>query len=247
MGCSSDDPRLKQMSTQWTLVFRAHGVAADEAVAARAVLMDRNAGAVHRYLLGALHDEEAAGELVQEFALRFLHVDLHRADPSKGWFRDFVARALHNMVVDDHRRKRILPLAMDAIGEAAEPAEGPSNFLHTFRDDWRRELLARSWRSLGECSRKRAQPLDSVLRCRVAYPDARPPVLAGLQSKELGRPVSAEWVRKNLQRARDLFSASLLDEVESSLDRPSRAELEGELNELGLREYCRLALAKRGE
>ena len=240
-----DDPRLNQISTQWALVFSAHGAAEDEAAAARAALMNRYAGAVQRYLLGALHDEEAAGELAQEFALRFLRGDFRRADPSKGRFRDYVARSLHNLVMNYHRGRRGRPMDLDALPEPGEPADGAADFYRTFREDWRRELLSKAWRRLAECSQRKGQAYEAVLRCRVTHPEAPSAKLAELLAADLGRPVGADWVRKSLQRARDLFSDYLLDEVEAYLDRPSAAELEGELNELGLREYCRPALARR--
>ena len=66
------DPHLSQMSTQWTMVFQAHSGDPDEAHIAASRLMCRYAGAVHRYLLKALKDPDAADELDQEFALRFL-------------------------------------------------------------------------------------------------------------------------------------------------------------------------------
>jgi len=245
MEWHGDDPRLNQISTQWTLIFRAHGPAADEATAARAALLDRYGGAVRRYLLGALRDEEAAGELAQEFALRFLRGDFRRADPSKGRFRDYVGRSLHNLVVNYHRRRQGQPLALDELPEPGEPADGAADFSHAFREDWRRELLAKAWRRLAESSRRRGQPYEAVLRCRVVHPDANSAGLAELLAADLGRSVGADWVRKTLQRARDLFADYLLDEVEAYLDRPSLAELDGELNELGLREYCRPALARR--
>jgi hypothetical protein len=47
--------------------------------------------AVHRYLLGALRDEDAAEELFQEFALRFVRGDFRWADRGRGRFRDEAA------------------------------------------------------------------------------------------------------------------------------------------------------------
>ena len=48
-----------------------------------------------------------------------------------------------------------------------------------------------------------------------------------------------------LHRAREQFANLLLDEVEQSLDDPSHDDLEEELIELQLIEYCRDALADR--
>src|SRR5690606_22273269 len=99
-----DHAHLSRISTEWDLVFQAHSGPPEEVTAAQSKLMSRYAGAVHRYLLGALRDPDTAAELDQEFALRFLRGDFHRADPSRGRFRDFIKRALRNLMVD-HLRK----------------------------------------------------------------------------------------------------------------------------------------------
>ena len=118
-----EDPRLTQLSTQWTLVFQVHGGTPEQVAAAQVTLMERYSGAVHRYLLGVLRDQHAAEELAQEFALRFLRGDFHRADPERGRFRDFVKRALHNLMVDHRRRKRASPRTLgDELPELAEKA-----------------------------------------------------------------------------------------------------------------------------
>ena len=48
--------RLSRISTQWTMILRAHGGPGDGPDAARAELMQRYCGAVYRYLLGVVHD-----------------------------------------------------------------------------------------------------------------------------------------------------------------------------------------------
>ena len=108
-GCVENvefDPHLSQMSTQWTMVFQAHSGTPDEAHIAASRLMCRYAGAVHRYLLKALKDPDAADELDQEFALRFLRGDFKNSDPNRGRFRDYVKRAVQNLINDYYRRKR---------------------------------------------------------------------------------------------------------------------------------------------
>src|SRR5215203_2165404 len=103
---------LSQISTQWTMIIQAHRGTPEQVSAAQAQLMDRYAGAVHRYLLGALRDPDAAAELGQEFALRFLQGGFHRADPARGRFRDFVKRALRNLMVDYERGRRSRPIPL---------------------------------------------------------------------------------------------------------------------------------------
>ncbi len=105
MGPDRDNPHLSRITTEWDIVFQAHEGPSGEITAAQTALMLRYAGAIHRYLLRGLGDPDAAAELDQEFALKFLRGDFHRADPSRGRFRDFVKRALRNLMVDFQRRK----------------------------------------------------------------------------------------------------------------------------------------------
>src|SRR5262249_5505389 len=120
-GDREQDPRLTHLTTQWTLIFQTHRGTAEQVAAAQAVLMDRYSGAVHRYLLAGLRDPEAADELAQEFALRFLRGDFHRADPACGRFRDFVKRSLRNLMTDYRRRRSRSRTSGDSLPEPAAP------------------------------------------------------------------------------------------------------------------------------
>ena len=94
------------MSTQWTVVFQAHSGTPDEKSLAISRLMCRYAGAVHRYLLKALKDPEAAAELDQEFAVRFLRGDFHRVRSGPRTIPRLREAAVQNLINDYHRRKR---------------------------------------------------------------------------------------------------------------------------------------------
>jgi DNA-directed RNA polymerase specialized sigma24 family protein len=104
-----DDERLSRISTQWSLIYQAHWGGADAAAAAQCQFVQRYCGAVYRYLLGALRNEDAAEELFQEFALRFVRGDFRRADPERGRFRDYLKTALVHLVTDHHRRRASRP------------------------------------------------------------------------------------------------------------------------------------------
>src|SRR5258708_2380538 len=102
------------MQTLWTLVCKAHQGPDKDGQQARAALLERYRGAVHRYLLGALRDADAADELAQEFALKFLRGEFRNADPERGRFRSFLKTALVRLVIDFHRRRKQQPLAMNS-------------------------------------------------------------------------------------------------------------------------------------
>src|SRR5688572_20571926 len=215
------DQRLSGIATQWTAVFQAHGAGADTVVAARNRLMLRYSGAVYRYLLGAVRDPDAASDLCQEFAVKFLRGDFKRAAPDRGRFRDYVKTALVNLANDYHRSKKAGPraLAPDAPGPAA-----PSEDADDFDAGWRAEVLDQTWKALQQHS----PTFHAVLLLRIAEPDLPSGEMAERLAAQLGKPMTAENVRKSLQRAHGKFAELLLDQVAESVGSSDRADLEAE-------------------
>jgi RNA polymerase sigma-70 factor (ECF subfamily) len=230
--------RLSQISTLWTKLLQAHGGARDAAAATRHRLLQRYGGAVHRYLLGAVRDPDAAADLAQEFALRFVRGDFAGADPQRGRFRDYLKRALSNLVNDFHRSRRHQPQGLTADHPA--PAAGGDD--RDFLDSCREDVIDRTWQALAGAN----ATYHDVLRLRIGHPDLTSEQLAALASEGMAQVVTAAWVRKNLQRAQAKFADLLLDLVTASLDRYTPEALVGELRELDLLKYCRAALERRG-
>jgi RNA polymerase sigma-70 factor (ECF subfamily) len=201
--------------------------------------LERYGGAIGRYLLGAVHDPDAAAELTQEFAVRFLRGDFRRADPGRGRFRDYLKTALIHLVTDHHRARQRAPgpLPSDVAADSR-----PINEEDAFLASWRAELLDRTWDALAG-----SRPTEhAVLMARVADADLTSPALADMAAERLGRPLTAAAARKALQRAHSHFAELLVTEVERSLDGPTHAELEAELRELDLLRYCRSAISRPG-
>jgi hypothetical protein len=177
--------------------------------------------------------------------LRLVRGAFERAHPDRGRFREFVKRALYNLVVDHHRARRRQP---DLLGDAAAGvADDPGDFAQLdaeFVAGWRDELLERAWDSLAADERRGGQPYHAVLKLRTEQPDCRSPQLAAELSTRLGRAVDAAWVRKNLQRARERFSDCLIAEVARGLESADPQLIADDLEELGLLDYCREALAR---
>jgi RNA polymerase sigma-70 factor (ECF subfamily) len=238
--------RLSLIPTLWSLVRRAHHGSAEEVNAARQQLVGRYGGAVRRYLRKLLHDADAADEVFQEFALRLLHGDLRGADPRRGRFRNFVKGTLFHLVADYHKQQRQWPGPLPAGGAAAivHRDEGESD--RWFVESWCDELLARTWATLARVEAETGQPFYAVLRFRADHPELRSPQLAEQLAPRLGRRFTAAGVRQTLHRAREKFADLLLEEVTQSLESPTAEQLEEELVELGLLDYCRLALRRRG-
>lgn len=237
MDQPSLNERLSRISTMWTLLHQAHAGSADAATAAQRVLMQRYCGAAYRYLLGALRDEDAALDLFQEFALRFIRGDFRRADPERGRFRDYVKTALIHLVSDYRKsqQSRPGPLPDDV---PAPPATDPEP---DFIASWRDELLHRTWESLRE-----AHPtFHVVLLKQVEDPELPSPQKADQLADQLGEPFTAGQFRVTLHRARERFADLLLKEVAHSLGTPTEAELLAELRELHLLKLCAPAFERR--
>ncbi len=236
------DQNLSQIGTIWSMVYSAHQGAGEAVTQAQQQLMERYSGAVYRYLMGALHDRHAADDLFQEFALRFVRGAFRNASPERGRFRDFVKTSLYHLIVDHHKRKHKGPQALPVEDIGAEPAVTDSHdFDAEFLHSWRQEILCRTWEALARSSQE-GPPFYRVLRLRAEKPDASSADMAAELSTALGKPVSADWVRQNLRRARERFAGLLLDELAGSLAKPTRDRLEQELLDLNLLVYCQQAL-----
>jgi len=237
---------LSQIQTLWTLVRQAHQGTADSANSAQHKLLDRYGGAVKRYLLGALRDADAADELFQEFACRLLKGDMRGADPQRGRFRNFVKGVLFHLVADHHNRRQRRPKQM--APDHPEPAIDPPSFSEMDRDflkNWRDEVLARSWKALQAVEQETGQPFFTVLRFRADHPKLSSQEMAAKLGELLGKTLTAAGVRQTLHRARERFGDLVLDEVIQAMEQPTAAQLEEELLELGLLNYCQPALDRR--
>jgi RNA polymerase sigma-70 factor (ECF subfamily) len=237
--------RLSQISTRWTLLDRVLHGPAEGMASAQEQMFERYSGAIRRYLLGSLHDEEAAEELAQEFALCFLERGLGGYDPERGRFRDYVKGVLFHLIADYHkeRRQQPLPLAPDY----PEPAVEDPSLSQQERDFllcWRDELLARTWSALADVERTTGQPFYTVLRFRADHPVLPSPRIAQELTARLGKPLKAAAVRQTLHRARQRFAELLLEEVAESLKTSALERIEQELSILGLLDYCRPALQR---
>ena len=217
-------------------MLAAHGDSDENAGAALRRLLLRYSAPVYRYLLGAVRDADTASDLCQEFAIRFLRGDFKRANPERGRFRDYVKRALINLVNDYHRERQARPVALPDNAPAPE-AIAESDF----ETGWREALLSQTWEAL-----RQAQPAyHAVLMLRVAEPDLPSAAMAERLTAQFGRPMTAENVRKALQRSHAKFAELMLEQVVLSLTDPTVEDLDAELQALDLLKYCRSALEKR--
>lgn len=237
--------RLSRITTEWTLVARAHSGTEPALPAAQQALLQRYAGAIYRYLLAALRDPDAAEEVAQEFAYRLVRGDFKQADPRRGRFRDFLKTVLFHLIADYQRqrqkRARQVPLPPDEMGPAARQ-ENPDE--QEFLERWRDELLDRTWEALEAFQKEGGGSFYTVLRFRAEHPGLSSAQMALQLGARLGRPLTDRGVRQTLHRAREKYAALLLDEVARSLQTSDPEQVRQELSDLGLAAYCRPALAR---
>src|SRR5205823_1546490 len=102
----------------------------------------------------------------------------------------------------------------------------------------------RTWEALQQSEHESGQPHYTLLHFRADHPHLPAAEAADRLAVRLGKSLTAAWVHKHLHLARHKFTDLLVEEVARSLERPTAAELEEELLELGLLDRCRAALER---
>src|SRR4051812_42804133 len=151
-----DDLHISRINTAWSMVREAHG---DHTAvqSAQQRLLEKYGGAVRKYALSALRNEDAAEDVFQEFALKFVRGDFGNADPERGRFRAFVKTVVYRLIVDYQRRAKKLGREGQMHSNVAEPEAneaGMGGDDKMFQTSWRDELLARCWQKLADDERE---------------------------------------------------------------------------------------------
>ncbi len=239
---------LAKLSTMWTMLRRAHGGPGHSELAAQLEFLRRYQGAVFRFLLTSLKDQDAALEMLQEFALKFVRGDFRNASPSNGRFRSFLKTALANQMRDYRAklatRRKHEAVSVEDISDSSDRSEHLND--PPFEHCWSEELLSRAWTALLDHERSSGQPFYTVLRLRVEHGDKTSSALASLVTHERGLipPMSDASFRKALQHAREKFAELLIVDIASQFVDPTIENVEAELIELHLLPYCRFVFAK---
>jgi RNA polymerase sigma-70 factor (ECF subfamily) len=246
-SAGTPDARLSNIETTWTQILNAHRAEEGSRLAAQQNLLLRYYGAVYRYLLAISRDPVVAEDLAQDFAVRFLRGDFHRADPGRGRFRDLLKTAVRNLAKDYQRKQQRVPRSLDEGGDkqAIPDALTDDSFDKQFLDKWREELLSRAWQGLLAVEKGGGQPYWTLLQRKTEDPKVRSAQLARELSGLLKKPCSEASARQLLHRARELFADLLVEEVIQSAETNEIDKLEQELIELDFTDYCRSALERR--
>src|SRR5262249_24879779 len=151
----------------------------------------------------------------------------------------YVKGTLFHLIADYRKQRREWPGPLPAEDAALAAAGEAVVADRQFVESWCDQLVARAWGRLAEIDVRTGQHLYAVLRLRAENPQMPSPHMAEQLAARLGRPLTAAGVRQTLHRAREKFADLLLDEVTHSLHYASADQLEEELSELGLLDYCR--------
>ena len=238
--------RLSQISTMWTALVRAHAGEADADRRLLAGLIERYHGAAYRYLTAATGDPDAAAELFQEFAVRFLRGDFRQANRDRGRFRDYLRTSLINLI--SHRAGDTRQPAPDVELDLLPAADSRDGAEEVFLAHWRKSLLESAWKCLQAAERPGGPPYHTALRARADRPGLPSAELAAWLTDRLkpAEPFTDAAVRKLLQRGREILTDHLVAEVAASVPTRDKERLTQELIDLGFISYCRKALERWG-
>lgn len=235
--------RLSQIETLWSVVRSAHQSDEEAAREAQRKLLQQYGNAIQRYLNAKLRDPAAADDVYQDFAVKFVRGDFHKASPEIGRFRTFLRTVLFRQIADHYRgRKRHggLPLDVEAVEPTGESGQDQRD--EQFAEVWRDEMLKNAWDRLYDLETSSGKPWYSVLQLRVKNPEMRSADLARAVGEQLDKPITSANVRVLLHRAREKFSVLLIETISNSLNSTSADDIENELADLKLLEYCQAAL-----
>lgn len=242
--------RLSRIETLWSVIKVAHQQAPDSAAPqklaeAQQKLLELYGSAIKRYLLASVRNPDTADELFQDFAVRFVNGEFKSADPTKGKFRSFVKTVLARMIALHFRKlKSCKEKHVSDKMELESADESKPEDEVVFLASWREELLARTWTALAQYDAEHGTCHDTILRIRVSDPSLSSEQLAHKIELATGSQTSSGSARVKVHRAREKFAEILIDVVSDSLESRERHEIEGELIELGLIDYCKEALGK---
>ena len=232
-----ENSRISLIQTHWSEILDAHDGVENvmDAVDAQAKVLQRYGGCIYRYIYGATRDYNVADDLAQEFAYRFVRGDFRNADPAKGRFRDYLKTALRNLINDYFRKQKKDGVSLEQNQFLV--ANLHATLADEFVEGWRGELLSRVWSALKDFEDLKSNYYYTVLRFRADHPKLGSVEIAQSISQQINLPVSADWIRQKLHRARGKFAEFLRDEVRSTLPGSTDVDVDNELAELHLLQY----------
>jgi len=235
----SDDSHISDITTQWTIFNDALKGDATIAQNARQKVIERYSGAVRRYAVVVLRDQNLADDVLQDFAMKVLCGDFRHATPTKGRFRDYLKTSLRRLIRSYLAAQAGLPISFPESYDGPSIEDDPmAEQEEQDRFFWRKEFVNRAWARLEAQERHKGRdlPFDVLLKYRYKEKPSAAEVAAYF-SEKLGRPISVMKIRGARHEARVFLKKALLDEVARTLRVPSRENVHEELIDLGLHRW----------
>ncbi len=225
-------------TTHWSVVLAAGHGDDSQAADALAQLCRNYWRPLYLFVRNSGYDEEAAKDSTQAFFERLLEKDyVKEADPARGRFRSFLLAALKHFLANEWDRTkavkrggRFQSVALDSTVAEADLQRGMRRALdpeQLFERRWAMSLLEQVDRELeAEQVAGGKAPLFSALQVYLTGDKERPPYAA--TASQLG--MSAEAVRKAVERLRQRYAQLLRQAVAQTVSSPE--EIEAELRHL---------------
>lgn len=191
METSIGGDNVRFLPTPWTLVLRGDAESLERLLAVYWK-------PIYFFVRRKGHDVETAKDLTQDFWATMLdRASLAKADPNRGRFRTFLLVALGNFLIDQSRRAKGKPLALDVAN--LEVPDGPPE--DVFHRTWARTILE-----------------DALAQLEPPYRDA---VKRHLKGETLG-----DEFRNHVHRGRAKLRDLVIARIREGLDDPAQLEAE---------------------
>jgi RNA polymerase sigma factor (sigma-70 family) len=214
---------LDELSTYWPLIHDPHQ------------FVHRYAPAIRRYLEALLHNVHDAEDVAQDFLLKGIVRGFVRGEAVRGRFRAYLKTAVRNAALTYLQRRRPGHLDGPVLAQVADRHDSEAEAEAAWLAEWRRCLIEHALDALDRHQQQTPGNLfATAIRLVLDHPDDDSTRLAARASALVGRPVRAEAFRKQLSRARRCFADLLIREVARSLEAPTPAQIEDELNAIGV-------------
>lgn len=197
----------------------------------------RYARAIRKYVAAVVRDPHDAEEVAQDFLVRVLSKGFCPENVSRGRFRDYLKSAVRYVAIS-HLRQRRPAFASEEHLAGLIQTEAEAD--REWTAEWRNCLLERVWQALEYHQQSKTGNLYfTVLRQYADAPETGSDTHAALLSKRLGQPIRPDAFRQQLSRARKKFAKLVVEEVRSTLQDPTREDIEAELVALELMSQVR--------